>query len=138
MSKISGKDTKAEIALRKFLFAKGFRYRKNYSKLPGKPDIALPRLKTAIFVHGCFWHQHQRCKSAKLPSSNVDFWKRKLTANKVRDKQVIKSLKSIGWKVILIWECQLKSKINRQETFEKVSEILSKTRKNLYHLPTNL
>lgn len=84
MSKISSKDTKPEILVRKFLFSKGFRYRINVKTLPGKPDIVLPKYKTIIFVNGCFWHGHN-CKKGKLPSSNTDFWKEKISNNKSRD-----------------------------------------------------
>lgn len=81
MSKVSGKDTKPEILVRKFLFSKGFRYRKNVKDLPGKPDIVLPKYKAIIFVHGCFWHGHESCEAAKLPTSNIDYWTEKIASN---------------------------------------------------------
>lgn len=85
MSKIRGKETKPEILVRKFLFSKGFRYKLHDDKLPGKPDIVLPKYRTIIFVHGCFWHAHPGCKRAKLPETNVEFWKKKIMANVERD-----------------------------------------------------
>ena len=98
MSKISGKNTKPEILVRKFLFSKGFRYRINVKTLPGKPDIVLPKYKTVIFINGCFWHGHN-CKKGKLPSSNIDFWKEKISNNKSRDDKNSDLLVKLGWKV---------------------------------------
>ena len=110
MSKIGGKNTKPEILVRKFLFSKGFRYRINVKTLPGKPDIVLPKYKTVIFVNGCFWHGHN-CKKGKLPSSNIDFWKEKISNNKSRDDKNADLLIKLGWKVIIIWQCEI-SKID--------------------------
>ncbi|MEW6129316.1 MAG: DNA mismatch endonuclease Vsr [Acidobacteriota bacterium] len=110
MSKISGKETKPEILVRKFLFAAGFRYRKNDKRLPGKPDIILPKYQTAIFVHGCFWHHHKNCKFAALPQTNNEFWKNKIEGNANRDNLARRQLKKLGWQVIVIWQCQLKNK----------------------------
>lgn len=115
MSKISGKETKPEILVRKFLFSQGFRYRKNDRKLPGKPDIVLPRYKTGIFVHGCFWHGHLNCKKSALPQTNHEFWKNKIQKNIERDKSKQKELKKLGWQIITVWQCQIKSR----ELFEK-------------------
>lgn len=115
MSKISGKETKPEILVRKFLFAQGFRYRKNDKRLPGKPDIVLPKYKTLIFVHGCFWHGHQNCKKSALPQTNYEFWKNKIQKNVVRDKSKQRELKKLGWKLVVIWQCQMKNR----ELFEK-------------------
>lgn len=109
MSKISGKDTKPEIIVRKYLFSKGFRYRKNVNELPGKPDIVLLKYKIIIFIHGCFWHGHEGCKKSTLPTTNLEFWKDKLEKNKERDKFNILKLQEIGWKVIVIWQCELKN-----------------------------
>ena len=108
MSRIHGKDTKPEELVRKYLFSQGFRYRKNDKRLPGKPDIVLPKYRTVIFVNGCFWHMHENCKYFVLPKSNVDFWKNKLEQNVERDKKSIISLEQAGWRVITIWECELK------------------------------
>lgn len=109
MSKIKGKETKSEILVRKYIFSKGFRYRKNVRKLPGTPDIVLSKYKTVIFIHGCFWHAHQECKESRLPRSNVEYWKDKLEKNVERDLKNIVLLESMGWQVIVIWECQLKN-----------------------------
>jgi len=120
MSKISGKETKPEILVRKFLFANGFRFRKNDKKLPGKPDIVLPKYKIVIFVHGCFWHGHKGCSKAIKPSTNKDFWNAKIEKNRIRDKKVQETLKEIGWKVIVIWECQLRNQELLKQTLSKV------------------
>ena len=117
MSKVTGKDTKPEILVRKHLFSKGFRYRKNVNDLPGKPDIVLPKYKTLIFIHGCFWHGHKNCDAAKLPASNVDYWVRKVSSNVIRDSQNMQLLKEAGWNGIVIWECELKTK-NKEKRFE--------------------
>lgn len=109
MSQIKGKGTKPEETVRKFLFSRGFRYRKNDKRLPGKPDIVLPKYKTVIFVNGCFWHNHEHCKYFVWPKSNVFFWQQKITNNVQRDQRNYKQLSDMGWKVLLVWECELKS-----------------------------
>ena len=111
MSRIRGKNTKPEELVRRYLFAQGFRYRKNDTRLPGKPDIVLPKYKTVIFVNGCFWHAHEGCKYFVWPKSNVDFWKRKINENIQRDLRNNQLLIEQGWNVIVIWECQLKKTI---------------------------
>jgi len=108
MSRIRGKDTKPEEIVRKYLFAKGFRYRKNDSRLPGKPDIVLPKYKTVIFVNGCFWHGHNGCKYFVWPQNNADFWKTKINGNILRDQVNQNLLTQKGWRVLVIWECELK------------------------------
>jgi DNA mismatch endonuclease (patch repair protein) len=108
MSHISGKETKPEIFVRKFLFANGFRFRKNVKDLPGKPDIVLPKYKTVIFIHGCFWHGHT-CKRGTLPTTNIEFWKTKIGRNVERDKGDVSELEKQGWKVIVIWQCEIKN-----------------------------
>ena len=108
MSQIKGKDTKPEILVRKYLFSKGLRFRKNDKRYPGSPDIVLPKYKTIVFVHGCFWHLHEGCKYAKMPKSNVDYWKPKLYRNRERDACNKKELEDMGWTVITVWECELK------------------------------
>ena len=123
MSKISGKETKPEILVRKYLFAKGFRYRKNVKTLPGKPDIVLSKYKTVIFVNGCFWHGHKNCKKANLPRTNLNFWKEKIYKNIIRDKKNIHDLKKMGYNVIVVWQCTLTIK-RREETLEKLKEDL--------------
>ena len=111
MSQIKGKDTKPEAMVRKYLFAQGFRFRKNDRKLPGTPDIVLSKYKTVIFVNGCFWHGHEGCKYFVWPKSNPDFWKKKIETNIARDKKKIAALEMLGWKVIVVWECELKKDI---------------------------
>lgn len=109
MARIPGKDTSPEVALRKALHASGLRFRLHV-KLPGKPDIVLPKFKTAIFVHGCFWHRHNGCPIASNPKSNVEFWQEKFIRNVSRDARVEGELNALGWHVILVWECELSGK----------------------------
>lgn len=108
MSRIRSKDTTPEILVRSYLFSKGLRFRKNDKRYPGSPDIVLPKYKTMVFVHGCFWHLHDGCKYAVMPKSNVEFWEKKLYGNKERDERNKKELEELGWKVITVWECELK------------------------------
>ena len=108
MSMIKGKDTKPEMLVRRFLHAQGFRYRLHTKNLPGKPDIVLPKYKTLIFVHGCFWHGHKDCKYFATPKTNTDFWVNKINGNITNDNKVIIALKKEGWKIIVVWECKLK------------------------------
>lgn len=110
MSKIRSKDTMPELVVRKFLFSKGFRYRIHDRKLPGTPDIVLPRLKTAIFVHGCFWHGHRDCKFFCIPKTNTEWWVKKIERNKFLDRKHKRDLRKLGVNVISIFECQLKGK----------------------------
>jgi len=109
MGRIKGKDTKPEVLVRSMLHRAGYRFRKNVSTLPGKPDIVLPKYKTVIFVHGCFWHQHNKCRAGHMPATNKVFWKRKFERNAANDKKRTCDLKKLGWKVIVVWECQLKN-----------------------------
>lgn len=111
MSRIRCKNTKPEELVRKFLFSQGFRYRKNDARLPGKPDIVLPKYKTVIFVNGCFWHGHEGCRYFVWPKNNAEFWKEKITGNIQRDKHNHQLLANQGWRVIEIWECQLKRSV---------------------------
>ena len=120
MAAIRGKDTKPEILVRKFLFSKGLRYRLNNRKLPGSPDIVLKKYKTVIFVDGCFWHGHEGCKYFRLPKSNTPFWEAKITRNIERDKETTQALTALGWKVISIWECELRNKSNREAALNKL------------------
>ena len=120
MSHIHSNDTKPEISLRKELWRFGFRYITNDKRLPGKPDIVLPRYRTVIFVHGCFWHAHQGCDTFRMPRSNVDYWEKKINRNISRDQEVWRQLEAKGWFVIIVWECQLK-KAKFQETVESVA-----------------
>ena len=121
MSKISGQETKPEIIVRKFLFSNGFRYRKNVKTLPGKPDIVLPKFKTVIFVHGCFWHGHT-CKAGKLPETRKEFWTNKISDTIERDKRNINELSNMGWKVIVVWQCKLKNKEEKDRRLHKLIE----------------
>lgn len=127
MSQISGKDTKPEMIVRKFLHGNGFRYRLHRKDLPGKPDLVLPKYNSVIFVHGCFWHVHEGCKYFKLPQTNTKFWKEKLYGNKERDKKHIQELEEMGWNVIVVWECELKPeerKNSLNELANKLNHIL--------------
>lgn len=123
MSRIKGKDTKPEEIVRKYLFFKGFRYRKNVAALSGKPDIVLPKYHTCIFVNGCFWHKHEGCRYFVWPKNNAEFWKEKITKNVERDKRNEAILRQSGWKVIIVWECQLKPAL-REETLRKLTDDL--------------
>lgn len=123
MSRIKGKDTKPEEIVRKYLFSKGFRYRKNVAALPGKPDIVLPKYRVCVFVNGCFWHMHEDCKYFVWPQNNADFWRKKLFANKERDKIVMESLRQSGWQVITVWECELKGD-KAQNTLECLARFI--------------
>ena len=125
MSQIKSKDTKPEIIVRSYLFSKGLRFRKNDKRYPGSPDIVLPKYKTIVFVHGCFWHLHDGCKYAIMPKSNVDFWKKKLNGNKERDERNRKELEKMGWDVITVWECELKKKCLDDTMTRLENEILS-------------
>ena len=108
MSMIKGKDTKPEMLVRRFLHSEGFRYTLHSKKLPGKPDIVLPKYNTVIFVHGCFWHGHKNCKYFVVPKTNTDFWLSKINGNISNDVKVIKTLKKDLWKVNVVWECEIK------------------------------
>lgn len=112
MSRIRGKNTKPEEMVRKYLFSRGYRYRKNDSRLPGKPDIVLPRYRTVVFVNGCFWHHHD-CRYFVWPRNNAEFWKEKIDRNVIRDRETSRKLSEMGWKVYVIWECELKH--NREQ-----------------------
>ena len=128
MSNIKGKNTKPEMIVRRYLFSKGFRYRKNDIRLPGKPDIVLPKYRTVIFVNGCFWHKHEGCKYFVWPKSNPEFWKSKIDGNIRRDIKCHQLLRNAGWNVIVVWECELKKNIQEQ-TLERLAAELAKPRK---------
>lgn len=121
MSQVHSSDTKPELRLRRALWRMGFRYHVNDKRLPGKPDIVLPRYKTVIFVHGCFWHGHMNCGNYRIPKTNVEFWTKKVSRNQERDQEVWRKLEAKGWSVIIVWECQLK-KGNIDETVNRVVE----------------
>ena len=119
MSQIKAKNTQPELIVRKFLHSNGYRFRLHYSRLPGKPDIALPKYKTVIQVNGCFWHSHEGCKNFVLPKTNVDWWKEKLEKTKFKDRANEKKLKSLGWNLITVWECELSS-VQRDKTLHNL------------------
>lgn len=119
MSRIKSKDTSIELAVRRYLFAKGFRFRKNDRRYPGTPDIVLPKYKTVIFIHGCFWHRHPYCSKATTPKTNAEFWQAKFNRNVANDKKHYAELEAQGWNVIVIWECEL-TKRNFQGTMDRV------------------
>ena len=119
MSHIKSTDTKPEVIVRKYLFSKGLRYRKNDKRYPGNPDIVLPKHKVCVFINGCFWHQHSGCRYATIPKSNQEYWIPKLQRNVERDNTNIEKLTQNGWKVITVWECELKKDIIAQ-TLEKL------------------
>lgn len=125
MSRIKGKNTKPEMLVRKFLHENGFRYRLNFSKLPGKPDIVLPKYKTVIFINGCFWHGHKGCKFFVIPKTRTKWWTEKINGTIKRDEIKIKELEIIGWVVKTLWECELKPDI-RAKTLEDLLVFLRK------------
>lgn len=107
MSRIRGKNTRPELQVRRLLFAAGYRYRLHVPTLPGSPDLVFSSRKKVIFVHGCFWHLHENCRFARLPKSRVEFWSNKLSANKARDSRKSEALIAAGWKVMVVWECEI-------------------------------
>jgi DNA mismatch endonuclease (patch repair protein) len=108
MSNIPSKNTKPEETVRKYLFAHGLRYRKNVSKLPGKPDIVLPKYKAVVFVNGCFWHGHEGCKYFVPPKTNTEFWFAKFQYNQERDARNYQKLRDLGWRILIVWECEIR------------------------------
>jgi DNA mismatch endonuclease, patch repair protein len=126
MSKVRGSDTKPEWILRCALHRLGFRYKLKNKNLPGNPDLVLPKYHTVVFVHGCFWHRHPGCKNAGMPKTNPDFWAKKLSENVQRDAKAVESLSQEGWKVLIVWECDLMNK-----TIETVEEVANAIRGNL-------
>lgn len=132
MSQIKSKDTKPELYIRKLLWNEGFRYRINYKKLPGKPDIFLSKYKTAIFINGCFWHMHENCKLSTFPKTNYEFWKSKLIENVERDKRNYRMLNSMGIKVIVIWGCEIKAMRKDKKLEEiKIDELIERIKDNM-------
>jgi DNA mismatch endonuclease, patch repair protein len=108
MSQIRSRNTKPEMLVRRFLHAQGFRYKLHDKKLPGKPDIVLPKYKTVIFIHGCFWHGHKNCKYFVVPQTRTEWWLKKINTNKANDTKALKALKTEGWRIIDLWECNLR------------------------------
>lgn len=124
MSKIRGKNTKPEMILRSQLFMQGFRFRIHQKNLPGKPDIVLPKYKTVIFVHGCFWHYHKECNEGRIPPTNTSFWSLKLTKNVQRDEEHKLRLEKLGWQVLTVWECDIERRL--QDVTNKIIQSLKK------------
>ena len=130
MSRIRSKATKPEMAVRRWLWAHGYRYRLNVKSVPGKPDIVMRRYRTAIFVNGCFWHGHEGCSKFVMPKSNTDFWEAKIERNRERDRENYNILLQNGWQVIVLWECQL-SKDKMEITMQQVAVALNKNLLNI-------
>ena len=122
MSRIRGKNTKPEILVRKGLHARGFRFRLHNKKLPGSPDIVLPKYGVAIMVNGCFWHGHKRCRYATKPKTNVRFWETKIARNRHRDEVTTAHLEALGWTVITVWECELRGKLESNARLDKLAD----------------
>lgn len=120
MSGIRGKNTAPELTTRKFLHSQGFRFRLHVKDLPGKPDIVLPKYRTVIFVHGCFWHQHPGCKNAVMPKSNTKFWAEKLGGNVKRDARNISELVKLGWQCLIVWECEADNTKSQKKLVRKI------------------
>ena len=125
MSHIHSKNTSPETSLRKRLWHRGFRFRLNAHRLPGSPDIVLPKYRSVIFVHGCFWHGHKGCKNYTVPKTNTDFWVAKVARNQERDQEVWRQLEAKGWSVIIVWECELKKKCFEETVNRVENEILA-------------
>lgn len=123
MARIPNKNTKPEETVRKYLFKHGFRYRKNVPTLPGKPDIVLPKYKTVVFVNGCFWHCHQGCKWFVPPKTNTEFWNAKFEYNVNRDKRNYQKLKELGWRIIIVWECEIRHG-DKESTLNKLKDTI--------------
>ncbi|WP_299605665.1 very short patch repair endonuclease [uncultured Tateyamaria sp.] len=123
MSNIRGRNTKPEVSLRKALHRAGFRFRINARRLPGTPDIVLPKWQTVIFVHGCFWHRHPGCRKATKPATNIEFWTQKFDANVERDAKAVAQLLSLGWRTAIVWECAVMPRIG-DELIEQVGDFI--------------
>lgn len=124
MSRVHGKHTIPELRVRSALYHLGYRFRLHRADLPGRPDIVLPKCRAVIFVHGCFWHGHKGCQRSTRPASNVAFWNKKLDRNITRDQEIQSALRALGWSVITIWECQVRTK----ELIARLRRALSRTR----------
>lgn len=122
MSRVKNRDTKIETILRSLLHRRGFRFRKNVTNLPGRPDIILPKYKAVVFVHGCFWHGHGNCNKGRLPSTKIDFWQKKISENKTRDEETKKQLFTADWRVAVVWECSFRNKTQQAITIEQLCD----------------
>lgn len=125
MSRIRGKDTRPELVLRRAIHASGLRYRLHGRKIPGSPDLVFPKYGAVVFVHGCFWHQHAGCKSAHIPKSNSEFWDLKFKLNKERDRRNARELRVLGWRVAVVWECQVADAASTRRTVARVHKFLT-------------
>ena len=135
MSSIAGKETQPEILVRKHLFLRGFRFRKNVSSLPGHPDVVLPKYNAVIFVHGCFWHCHDGCNKSKLPSTQTKFWQNKISRTIQRDNEKQDELAGLGWRVAIIWQCDLNNKKLIDSTIAAL-EIWIRSESKCFEIPT--
>jgi len=126
MANIGARDTKPEMMVRRYLHGRGLRYRVNDKRIPGKPDLVLPKYRTAVFVHGCFWHRHEGCRLAYLPKTRTEFWAEKFDKNVVRDVTVQEQLNALGWSVALIWECTLRDKQKCEATLSVLYDWIEK------------
>jgi len=129
MRAVKGRDTSPELIVRKWLWAHGYRFRCQYRRAPGRPDVAIPKLRTLIEVRGCFWHRHENCELASTPKSNSAFWRRKFAANVARDARHEREWHELGWNVIIIWECGLRTESSRSRTFAQVEKWLGEFRR---------
>ncbi|WP_343604150.1 very short patch repair endonuclease [Roseateles sp.] len=136
MSRIRGKDSKPEMLIRRGLHARGLRYRLHDRSLPGRPDLALPKHHTVVFVHGCFWHSHG-CALSKLPSTRQDFWRKKLEANVERDRRAIDALLASGWRVLTVWECALRgpARLTHAEVCDQAASWITSLQSYLLEIP---
>jgi len=123
MSRIRSTETSIEVKVRKYLFSRGFRYRKNDKRLPGKPDIVLPKYRTVVFIHGCFWHRHPGCKIATIPKTNTEYWLNKFAHNTLNDIKNQELLKSCGWDVIILWQCDIEKRF--EQTMQDTVAVLT-------------
>ena len=125
MAAVKGKNTKPELIVRRYLFSRALRFRLHDRKMPGSPDVVLPKYRTVVFINGCFWYGHEGCKYFRLPKTNSEFWESKISRNVSRDSEVVNKLEKLGWTVIRIWECELKNKHNQgailQELYENIT-----------------
>ena len=119
MSRVKGRDTDPEKKVRSLLQAMGYRFRLNQKSLPGSPDIVLPKYKKTVFVHGCFWHGHKGCRRAARPTSNADFWNRKIEGNIKRDSVKLRELRKLGWKATVVWQCQIRDMRSLEKRLER-------------------
>lgn len=119
MGRIRGRDTSPEIAVRSALHRLGYRFRLHVKNLPGRPDIVLPKWKHIVLVHGCFWHRHKDCKFAYTPKSRTEFWTEKFEGNIARDKVTVQALKNLGWRVTVVWECEIRSTENLAQILDR-------------------